>query len=182
MFGKLKEKILFKLSKQLGMQPETAEELRARGLKVGENFSNYGRIDRGHGFLVTIGDDVTLSKARILTHDASTKKWLGYSKVGHVTIGSRVFIGTGAIILPNVTIGDDVIIGAGAIVTKDIPSNSVVAGNPARVIGTVDAYIEKNRKLMQGSYIGKHYWKEMDNEEVDAMQDALHDGGWGFDL
>jgi len=49
-------------------------------------------------------------------------------------IGSNCFIAVGAIILPGVKIGDEVIVGAGAVVTKDVPSNTVVAGNPARII------------------------------------------------
>ena len=51
-----------------------------------------------------------------------------------VSIGSRVWIGGGAIILPGVTIGDDTTIGAGSVVGKDIPSGVLAAGNPCRVI------------------------------------------------
>ena len=51
-------------------------------------------------------------------------------------IGSDVWIGYGAIVLSGVSIGDSSIIAAGAIVTKDVPANSVVVGNPARVIGS----------------------------------------------
>ena len=49
-------------------------------------------------------------------------------------IGKKCFIGARSIIMCGVTIGDEVIVGAGAIVTKDVPSNCIVAGNPARVI------------------------------------------------
>lgn len=51
-----------------------------------------------------------------------------------VTIGDNVWIGGSVTILPGVTIGDNVVIGAGAVVTRDIPANTVAAGNPARVI------------------------------------------------
>ena len=51
-----------------------------------------------------------------------------------VTIGNNVWIGGSATILPGVTVGDNVVIGAGSVVTKDVPSNVVVAGNPARII------------------------------------------------
>ena len=49
-------------------------------------------------------------------------------------IGKRCFIGTNAIIMAGIKIGDEVIVGSGAIVTKDVPSHSIVAGNPARII------------------------------------------------
>lgn len=54
--------------------------------------------------------------------------------VDNCIIGDNVYIGAGAIIMNPVNIGDNVIIGAGSVVTKDIPSNCVVAGNPAKII------------------------------------------------
>ena len=50
---------------------------------------------------------------QILAHDASTKRYLGYTKIGRVLIGNNVFVGAGTIILPSVAIGNNVIIGAG---------------------------------------------------------------------
>ena len=49
-------------------------------------------------------------------------------------IGKRCFIGANAIIMCGIKIGDEVIVGSGAIVTKDVPSNCIVAGNPARIL------------------------------------------------
>ena len=49
------------------------------------------------------------------------------------TIGSNVWIGSGAIILPGVSIGDDAVIGAGSVVTRDVPPGATAVGNPARV-------------------------------------------------
>ena len=95
MIKNLKNYLVSRLLKGLGLGCETTEMLRKRGVIVGERFNNYGVIDNGHGFLVKIGDDVTLSASRILTHDGSTWLWLGKSRVGHVTIGNRVFIGGG---------------------------------------------------------------------------------------
>jgi acetyltransferase-like isoleucine patch superfamily enzyme len=51
-------------------------------------------------------------------------------------IGKRCFIGANAIIMAGIKIGDEVIVGSGAIVTKDVPSNCIVAGNPAKIIKT----------------------------------------------
>lgn len=120
--------------------------LKKRGLSVGKNFQMMQGciIDDSHCFLITIGDDVTLApNVHILAHDASTKNALGYTVIKPVTIGNNVFIGAGSIILPGVTIGDNVVVAAGSVVTKDIPDNSVVAGN--RYLKSYEEYIEKRK-------------------------------------
>ena len=58
-----------------------------------------------------------------------------------VTIGEDCWIGGGAILCPGVTVGDRCIIGAGSVVTKDIPSDSIAVGNPAKVIRKNDRKI-----------------------------------------
>lgn len=62
---------------------------------------------------------------------------------GEITIGNNVFIGAGSRILYDVTIGDNVIIGAGSLVNKDIPSGTVAAGVPCKVIGSFEEYQHK---------------------------------------
>lgn len=64
----------------------------------------------------------------------STERRTGVEWAEPITIGNDVWIGGSATILPGVTIGDNAVIGAGCVVTRDVPSNTVVAGNPARVI------------------------------------------------
>ena len=56
-----------------------------------------------------------------------------------VILGKNVWIGGAAVILPGVTIGDNAVVGAGSVVTKDVAANTVVAGNPAKVIREIDA-------------------------------------------
>ena len=73
------------------------------------------------------------SGVTIMSHD-HCKRVNGLPLFADVYIGERCFIAVGATILPGVNIGDQVIVGAGAVVTKSIPSNSIVAGNPARII------------------------------------------------
>lgn len=65
---------------------------------------------------------------------------------GEITIGNNVFIGAGSRILYNVTIGDNIIIGAGSLVNKNIPSGTVAAGVPCKVIGSFDEYMSRLRE------------------------------------
>jgi exopolysaccharide acyltransferase PssR len=67
-------------------------------------------------------------KAMVLTHDRTRGLYV------HTRIGENCFIGAGSIVMPGVQIGDDSIVAAGAVVTKDVPSGSIVAGNPATVV------------------------------------------------
>lgn len=66
---------------------------------------------------------------------------------GKVKIGNNVFIGMQSTILKGVTIGNNVIIGANSLVNKDVPDNCVVAGNPAKVIMSLDEYYEKRKEM-----------------------------------
>lgn len=139
----------------------STKELEKKGLKVGKNFNRQGEviIDYSHCWLVEIGDNVTLApRVHILTHDASTKNFIGYTKVGNVIIGNNVFIGASSIVLPNVTIGDNVIVGAGSVVSKDVPNNVVIAGNPAKIISTVDEYLKKQKEKMRNNNVFDSRW------------------------
>jgi len=74
---------------------------------------------------------------RVLTTEerAGRSPFRTYAKP--ITIGDRVWLGAGAIVMPGVTIGDDVTIGAGSLVTTDIPSGSLAFGHPCRVQRTL---------------------------------------------
>lgn len=127
-----------------------------RGLKVGTNFNRQQGcfIDPTHCFLIEIGNNVTMSiRVVLMAHDASTKKALGYTKIGKIKIGDNVFIGANSVVLPNVTIGDNVVIGANSVVTKDVEANTVIAGNPAKVVDTLDNFKEKNQLRMDNSKV-----------------------------
>ena len=63
---------------------------------------------------------------------------------GKIHVCDWVYIGAGSQIMPGVTLGEGTLVAAGSVVTKSTPSHSVVGGNPARVICSVDDYLEKN--------------------------------------
>lgn len=65
---------------------------------------------------------------------------------GKVKIEDWCYIGSESLIMPGVTIGEGALVAAGSVVTKSVPSYTVVGGNPARVLCTVDEYIKKNKK------------------------------------
>lgn len=132
----------------------TTEKLVSMGMTVGNNFKRLNGVilDPGHCWLIEIGDNVIMApRVHILCHDASTKPFLNYTKIGRVSIGNNVFIGAGSVVLPGIEIGNNVIIGANSTITHDIPDNSVVVGSPAKVISTLDKYLEKERNRMAAS-------------------------------
>lgn len=101
------------------------------------------KLDKTNPKGVHIGEEsYTAGGAIIFSHD--------FSRALHsdTRIGRRCFIGANAIIMCGITIGDEVIVGSGAIVTKDVPSNCIVAGNPARIIKT-DIHTKKFGQLIR---------------------------------
>lgn len=121
---------------------------RREGAQVGEGCRLLVTSLGSEPYLVTIGDDSCVAGGVLfLTHDAGTwifrKEFPEAARFGRITIGSRVFVGANAILLPGVTVGDGSIVGAGAVVTRDVPPGAVVAGVPARQITTVDDYRER---------------------------------------
>ena len=110
-------------------------------IKVGKRFfANFNLVVLDEAY-VTIGDDcfigpnVSLYTACHSTDPVERNSRNEWAKP--ITIGNNVWIGGSTTILPGVTIGDNVTIGAGSIVVKNIPSNVVVAGNPAKIIKTL---------------------------------------------
>lgn len=101
------------------------------GMSIGKGviISRRANLDRNvNPKGIHIGDYTLITGALILTHDACRSIKLD------TYIGCNCFVGASVIIMPGVRIGDEVIIGAGSVVTKDVPSNCIVVGNPARII------------------------------------------------
>lgn len=117
------------------------------GVKIGLNCRLINVSFSTEPYLVTIGNHVSATQVRFETHDGGV--WVirngnpELDIIKPITIGNNVFIGFGSVILPGVTIGDNVVIAAYAVVSRDIPPNSVAAGIPAKVIKSIDEYIDK---------------------------------------
>jgi acetyltransferase-like isoleucine patch superfamily enzyme len=160
--------------------------LRAQGAQIGENCSLLGGMstfNSAEPYLIRIGNDVTITQGVLfVTHDGGTRVfrksapgWTkGTVKMGIIDIGDNVFIGVNSVILPNTRIGSNVVVGAGSIVTKDIPSNVVAVGVPARVISTIEDYAKRSLEASitipdeflsnRQTYLTKYYWGHNHNE------------------
>lgn len=147
--------------------------------KVGKNFFFQPRIIPDEPKLISFGDNVTVaSNVTFVTHDVIDKvlnkmdyNFTFYYNCAPIQIGNNVFIGCNATILSNIKIGNNVIIAAGSVVTKDIPSNSVVGGNPAKVISSFEEYVN-NRKITNenGLYpnsdqVIDYIWEKFNNKK-----------------
>lgn len=141
--------------------------LRKKGCVIGENTTIYSApdtvIDMTRPFMIEIGNNVEITAGcTILTHgyDWSVLKGV-YGDVlgssGKVVIGNNVFIGVNTTILKGSHIGNNVIIGAHTLVNRDIPDNVVAAGNPVKIICSLEDYYKK-RQSKQLEEAVELYW------------------------
>lgn len=132
---------------------QTLAYTRSIGVQAGDGAVIYPSVQFGsEPWLVTIGAGTWLTAGvQFVTHDHAVV--VGRSPVHavpvdeplnrfeRVRVGRHSFVGVSALLLPGVTVGDDCIVGAASVVTRDVPSGSVVAGNPARIVGTTADYV-----------------------------------------
>lgn len=120
------------------IQPRTNEAVVNIGRNIATNngimICSAGRIDIGDDCL--IGQDVV-----IIDHDAHginpSERRTSIGNIRPISIGNNVWIGSKVVILPGARIGDNCIVGAGSIVKGNFPDNSIIAGNPAKVVKTI---------------------------------------------
>lgn len=149
-------KILYTIKRRLGLV--TAEEYKkhliSAGVKIGEHtkfFSSDIYVDEQRPWMVEIGAYSKITKGVIiLQHDYSRSvlrraygEVIGESR--KTIIGDNVFIGMNAIILMGAHIGSNSIVGAGSVVSGIFPDNVVIAGNPAKIICSLDEYYRKRK-------------------------------------
>lgn len=127
------------------------------GVKMGENCIISTTSFSSEPYLITLGNNVRITAGvKFFTHGAARVirnkyNFKDFDFFGKIEINNNVYIGNNALIMPGVSIGDNVIIGAGSVVTKSVPSNSIVAGNPARVVGDIDSFFERMKKYNIGT-------------------------------
>jgi maltose O-acetyltransferase len=124
------------------------EQLRRQGMQLGEDvwLPRSTWIDPDYCFLISIGDHCGFgSDCLILAHDAQMDEFLDAGRIGRVVIHESCHIGSRTVILPGVEIGPRTIVGAHSVVSRSLPPDSVCAGNPARVICSLDEYLKKHR-------------------------------------
>lgn len=138
---------------------------------VGKNFFFQPRVIPSDPELIKFHNNVIVtSNVTFVTHDVF-HLGLNYLNQGEflynngcIEVMDNVFIGCNSTILSNIKIGPNVVIGAGSVVTKDVPPNSVVAGNPAKVIGTFEDYVSK-RKQITSLYTVDALWEKFEQEK-----------------
>lgn len=112
--------------------------LRKQGVKIGNACKIHTTSFSTEPYLVEIGDGARIaSGTQFITHDGAVNCFpddVDGGIFGKIKIGNNVFIGNNSIILLNTTIGNNCIIGAGSVVRGQFPDDSVIVGNPAKVL------------------------------------------------
>jgi len=89
---------------------------------------------------------------------------------GKIKVGNNVYIGEISLMVPRVTIGSKVIIGSGSVVTKSIPDNCIVGGNPAKIVGDYDSFIERHKRYnIPTKNLNNKKKKEMIQESAESL-------------
>lgn len=157
------------------MRISAVKYAREIGVQVGER-CKFVAISGGtfgsEPYLISIGNHVEISyEVNFITHDGGI--WVARDQepdldvMATIQVGNNVFLGARSTILPGTNIGDDCVVGACSVVRGEIPSGSVVAGVPAKVIKNTDAYIKQSiehgvrTKLMKPAkkkkYLSQHF-------------------------
>lgn len=118
------------------------------GVEMGSNNFVASQFWGSEPYLIKIGNNCQITNGvNLFTHGGAGAVRQYYPKFdcfGRVIIGDYVYIGSNTLVMPGVTVGDNVLIAAGSVVANSVPSNVVIGGNPAKIICTLDQYIEKN--------------------------------------
>lgn len=140
--------ILKKLHERIFLSAE--QYARRKGVKIGKNCFIATRNWGSEPYLISIGNRVAITAGtRFFTHGGARvarQKYPKFDIFGKIKVEDGAYIGACSMIMAGVTIGEGALVAAGSVVTKSVAPRTVVGGNPARYICTVDEYIERNKK------------------------------------
>ena len=123
---------------------------RRQGVTIGKECLIATRYWGSEPYLITIGNRVQITAdVRFYTHgggQVARQQYPDFDIFGKIKVEDGAYVGACSMIMAGVTIGEGALVAAGSVVTKSVAPRTVVAGNPARQICTVDEYIEKNLK------------------------------------
>lgn len=148
-------KMLFKLFSIFRSRLYTPKKYaRHIGVKIGENCLISTRNWSSEPYLITIGNNVQLTNGvSIHTHgggQAVRSFCPDFDIFGKVVIEDWAYIGANSQIMPGVTIGEGALVAAGSVVTKSVPPHTVVGGNPAKYICTIEEFYKRNKEFNIG--------------------------------
>jgi acetyltransferase-like isoleucine patch superfamily enzyme len=153
-----------------------AEKFRRQGAKIGKRCFLQIRYLASEPYLVEIGDNVSIAPgATFITHDGASvifREEFPYLRYfGKIIIEDNCFVGAGAIITAGVRIGKNSIVGPMAVVMNDVKPGSIVVGNPAIRVSTVEKYKERCLRewKRQGLHRFEHLFEEKDKFEVQRI-------------
>lgn len=120
------------------------------GVKIGDSTEIYTSGWSTEPYLIEIGNHVQVtSNVKFFTHGGGNvlrKDIPDFDAFGKIKIEDWCYIGSCSLIMPGVTIGEGSLVAAGSVVTKSVPPHMVVGGNPAKIICTVNEYLQRNEK------------------------------------
>lgn len=113
-------------------------------------FDDFDKITLGSNCVISFGVNfLTHDYSRLVGYNHANKKGISSDSswdnplIGSISIGENSFIGARSLLLPNTSIGSDCIIGAGSVVKGHIPDGTIVIGNPAKALGSIDDFTDK---------------------------------------
>ena len=135
----------------------TVKRARLLGVEVGyDTMISSSVIFSSEPYLIKIGKHCQITSGVLFnTHGGGhviRSLQANFDMFGKISIEDNVYVGSRSIIMPGVTIGESALVAAGSVVTKSVPPFTVVAGNPARVICSIDEFIRKNLKYNAGTF------------------------------
>jgi len=169
---------LLKTRLKSGSNKSRIEYLRSRGATIGDNCLIFTIAFSTEPYLIEIGDHVVVSSGTtFITHDGAVwlfrEKYPNLTVFGKITVGNNTFIGMNCTILAGAEIGSNCIIGGGSVVRGKIPDNSVVMGNPAKVVmktSVAEMFMTKSKNRVDTKHMGpkereevllKHFYPEI---------------------